>query len=152
MYIYKSPIGSILIEEANNAIAKIQLVKKVINSIYYSSSLEKETAKQLREYFEGKRKKFDIPLSLKGTEFQKNVWEALNQIPYGQTRSYKEIAATIGNERASRAVGMSNNKNPCLIVIPCHRVIGSNGALVGYALGLDTKVKLLNLEKLGILN
>lgn len=152
MYIYESPIGSILIEEANNAITKIQLVKKVINSICYSSSLEKKTAKQLREYFEGKRKEFDIPLSLKGTEFQKNVWEALNQIPYGQTRSYKEIAATIGNERASRAIGMANNKNPCLIVIPCHRVIGSNKALVGYALGLDIKEKLLNLEKLGILN
>lgn len=152
MYIYESPIGSILIEEANNAITKIQLVKKVINSICYSSSLEKKTAKQLREYFEGKRKEYDIPLSLKGTEFQKNVWEALNQIPYGQTRSYKEIAATIGNERASRAIGMANNKNPCLIVIPCHRVIGSNKALVGYALGLDIKEKLLNLEKLGILN
>lgn len=146
MLIYKSCVGNILIEEDNKAITKIQFNNSNVSC--YSSSLEQEAAKQLDEYFKGKRKKFDLPLNLKGTEFQKKVWEVLKQIPYAQTRSYKEIAMMIGNKNASRAVGMANNKNPCPIVVPCHRVIGSNGSLVGYALGLDIKKKLLDLEKL----
>lgn len=146
MLIYKSCVGNILIEADNKAITRIQF--NTSNVSYCSSSLEQEAAKQLDEYFKGKRKKFDLPLNLKGTEFQKKVWEALKQIPYAQTRSYKEIAMMIGNKNASRAVGMANNKNPCPIVVPCHRVIGSNGSLVGYALGLDIKKKLLDLEKL----
>lgn len=146
MLIYKSCVGNILIEADNKAITKIQFNNSNVSC--YSSSLEQEAAKQLDEYFKGKRKKFDLPLNLKGTEFQKKVWEVLKQIPYAQTRSYKEIAMMIGNKNASRAVGMANNKNPCPIVVPCHRVIGSNGSLVGYALGLDIKKKLLDLEKL----
>lgn len=146
MLIYKSCVGNILIEADNIAITRIQF--NTSNVSCYSSSLEQEAAKQLEEYFKGERKKFDLPLNLKGTEFQKKVWEALKQIPYAQTRSYKEIAIMIGNKNASRAVGMANNKNPCPIVVPCHRVIGSNGSLVGYALGLDIKKKLLDLEKL----
>ena len=95
----------------------------------------------------GKRKEFDLPLLLKGTPFQKQVWEALLNIPFGETRSYKQIAEAIGNPKAVRAVGMANNKNPLLIVVPCHRVIGANGKLVGYAVGLDKKEFLLKLEK-----
>ena len=90
---------------------------------------------------------FDLPLDPIGTEFQKKVWQALKEIPFGETRSYGEIAKLIGNEKASRAVGMANNKNPIAIIIPCHRVIGANGKLVGYAGGLDLKEKLLKLEK-----
>lgn len=101
---------------------------------------------QLKEYFAGKRKIFDFPYQLKGTDFQQKVWAALCEIPYGQTRTYKDIALAIGNPRACRAVGMANNKNPMSIVVPCHRVIGSNGKLVGYGSGLDMKQALLQLE------
>nr|AGS51828.1 methylated-DNA--protein-cysteine methyltransferase [uncultured bacterium contig00066] len=109
--------------------------------------LIKEAAKQLDEYFNRKRKKFDLPVILHGTEFQIKVWKALQKIPYGQTRSYGEIAALTGNPKASRAVGMANNRNPIPIIIPCHRVIGSNGSLTGYAGGLELKRQLLDLEK-----
>ncbi len=103
--------------------------------------------KQLKEYFIGERKEFDLPLRLDGTEFQMEVWEALQTIPYGETRSYKDIAVQIGKEGASRAVGMANNKNPLPIFVPCHRVVGSDGSLTGYAGGTDVKVALLELEK-----
>ena len=101
----------------------------------------------MKHYQERKRKFFDLPLKVEGTAFQKKVWQALCSIPYGETRSYKEIAIQIGNERACRAVGMANNKNPIGILIPCHRVIGTNHKLVGYAGGLDKKEFLLKLEK-----
>lgn len=103
--------------------------------------------KQLKEYFVGERKEFDLPLEPVGTEFQMKVWEALQTIPYGETRTYKEIAAQIGNENASRAVGMANNRNPLPIFIPCHRVVGADGGIVGYAGGTDVKMALLELEK-----
>lgn len=106
-----------------------------------------ECMKQLDLYFSGKLKNFNLPLNPVGTEFQKKVWDELLNIPYGETRTYKEIAIAIGNTNASRAVGNANNKNPIGIIIPCHRVIGSNNKLVGYAGGLDKKEKLLNLEK-----
>lgn len=102
---------------------------------------------QLDEYFQGKRFTFDIPLQLFGTPFQKKVWTALLSIPYGETRSYKEIANAIAQPTAVRAVGNANNKNPIAIIIPCHRVIGSNGALVGYGGGIERKQQLLALEK-----
>ncbi|MGL5416790.1 MAG: methylated-DNA--[protein]-cysteine S-methyltransferase [Clostridium sp.] len=106
-----------------------------------------EIKEQLEKYFEGNLKEFNIKRKfLKGTEFQKKVWEAVFNIKYGETKSYKEIGKMIGNEKASRAVGLANNKNPLLIIIPCHRVIGSNGKLVGYRGGLDIKEKLLSLE------
>lgn len=101
---------------------------------------------QLSEYFSGRRKKIDLPLSLSGTCFQKRVWDALMEIPYGETRSYGQIAGQIGNPKGSRAVGMANNKNSIPIVIPCHRVIGADGNLTGYAGGLDIKRTLLHLE------
>ncbi len=102
---------------------------------------------ELLEYFDGKRRTFTFSYSLRGTPFQHKVWEALCRIPYGQTKSYKDIAIYIGQPQAARAVGMANNKNPLAIVVPCHRVIGSKGNLVGYAGGLSIKAYLLALEK-----
>ncbi|MDA3847365.1 MAG: methylated-DNA--[protein]-cysteine S-methyltransferase [Vallitaleaceae bacterium] len=107
-----------------------------------------DTIKQLESYISGERREFDIVLNPSGTAFQKQVWDKLITIPYGEVRSYKEIAIMIGNEKASRAVGMANGKNPIPIIIPCHRVIGSNGGLTGYAFGLAIKEKLLGLEKM----
>lgn len=102
---------------------------------------------QLEEYFQGNRKRFDVPIHMSGTPFQQSVWRALQEIPYGETRSYKDIAAAIGNPKACRAVGMANNRNEILILVPCHRVIGADGSLVGFGCGLDAKKYLLNLEK-----
>ena len=101
----------------------------------------------MSEYLIGKRKSFDLPLNPRGTVFQQQVWKALCDIPYGETRSYKQIAEAIGNPKAVRAVGMANNRNPVLIVVPCHRVIGANGKLVGYGAGIEKKEFLLKLEK-----
>lgn len=104
-------------------------------------------AAQLDEYFTGQRRNFDLPIKPDGTEFQKRVWNELLKIPYGETRSYGQIAAAVGNPKASRAVGAANNKNPIAIVIPCHRVIGADGLLTGYAGGLDIKSLLLETER-----
>lgn len=101
---------------------------------------------QLREYFDRGRKKFDVPLNLKGTEFQKKVWKEVSKIPFGKTKTYKEIALKIGDVKSVRAVGKANGANPVPIIIPCHRVIGANGSLTGYAAGIDVKEKLLALE------
>lgn len=106
-----------------------------------------QAAEQLDEYFTGKRKEFDLPLAAEGTLFQKRVWNALCTIPYGETRSYKDIAIQIGNAKACRAVGMANHNNPIGIIVPCHRVVGADGKLVGYAGGLDRKQLLLELER-----
>lgn len=103
---------------------------------------------QLAEYFAGTRQQFDLPLDFEGTDFQKQVWQALLQIPYGETRSYKQIAEQMGNPKAVRAVGAANGKNPISIIAPCHRVIGASGKLVGFAGGLDNKQILLKLEQL----
>ena len=103
--------------------------------------------RQVGEYMDGRRRTFDFPYILRGTAFQQKVWQALCAIPYGETRTYGEIAAAVGNPRACRAVGMANHCNPILIVVPCHRVIGANGKLVGYGSGLDMKEALLQLEK-----
>jgi len=101
---------------------------------------------QLKEYFSGKLKKFDVPLDVEGTDFQLKVWNELKKIPYGKTKSYKEIAEKLGDAKKIRAVGKANGQNPVAIVIPCHRVIGADGKLTGYAAGLDIKEKLLLLE------
>ncbi len=103
--------------------------------------------RELKEYFDGSRKVFDIEYELVGTEFQKKVWNELVKIPYGETLSYKEVALRIGNGNAQRAVGGANNKNKLAIIVPCHRVVGSDGKLIGYASGLDIKQRLLDLEK-----
>ena len=143
-----SPVGKIEIVEENEKIIELNIYnEKENNIIEKDTKLLLETQKQLKEYFEGKRTKFEIPLNPKGTEFMKKVWKELIKIPYGEVRTYKEIAEKIGNSKASRAVGMANNKNPIPIIIPCHRVIGSNNKLVGYALGLDMKKYLLDLER-----
>jgi methylated-DNA-[protein]-cysteine S-methyltransferase len=105
------------------------------------------TERQLGEYFAGKRKAFSVALDMRGTDFQKNVWEALLAIPFGETRSYGQLARQLGNPKASRAVGAANGKNPVSIIVPCHRVIGSSGKLTGFAGGLNTKARLLQLEK-----
>jgi len=149
LYNYSCKICNLFIYEENEAISNIYFKKDRIkeNFIVKETVLLKNTAKQLDEYFTGKRKKFDIPLNLKGTEFQVKVWEALKTIPYGETRSYGELAARIGNPKACRAVGMANNHNPVSIIIPCHRVIGCKGSLTGYAGGLKIKQQLLELEK-----
>ena len=147
-------IGELAICEENGKIVLVNVVKTkedieemAKNSIQKETSLIKNTKQQLDEYFAGKRKKFDIPIKLDGTDFQIKVWKELLKIPYGETCSYLDIAKRIGNPKASRAVGMANNKNKIIIIVPCHRVIGSNKKLVGYACGLDVKEKLLELER-----
>lgn len=109
----------------------------------------RETVRQLDEYFAGKRREFSIPLKTHGTAFQERVWGALRSIPYGETRTYGQIAAQVGNSKASRAVGGANHNNPILILTPCHRVIGADGSLTGFGGGLDVKEALLALEKTG---
>ncbi len=145
---WESPLGMIKICENNNAITHLHF-SNISSSAHNSQSpLLKLTIKQLEEYFNGKRKIFDIPINPLGTSFQLRVWQELQKIHYGETKNYQEIAINIGNPQACRAVGTANNKNPIAIIIPCHRVIGKNGSLTGYASGLETKEKLLNLEKL----
>ena len=150
IYFYETEIGIIGIRENSKSITDIYFSKVDSNDNIEETDLIKECFKQLKEYFEGNRVKFDLPLDARGTEFQKKVWNELLNIPYGETKSYRDIAVAIGNEKACRAIGMANNKNPIPIIIPCHRVSGSNGKLVGYAGGLNVKEKLLNIEKIDI--
>lgn len=148
IFFYKTNIGKLGIVDNGNAITQVYFANEIdIESVQViETQLLKEAAKQLEEYFKGKRKDFNLPLEPNGTEFQKRVWEVLQTIPYGDTWSYKQVAEKIGNPRASRAVGMANNKNPIAIFIPCHRVVGANGKLVGYAGGLEIKEYLLKIE------
>lgn len=148
-YYYDTNIGKIGIVENGKSITHVEFMDiglKDINII--ETTLIKEAFKQLNEYINGERKLFDLPLDPQGTQFQMKVWKALQEIPYGATCSYKEIAEKVGNVKACRAVGMANNRNPIAIIIPCHRVIGANGKLVGYGGGLHIKERLLNMEKL----
>jgi methylated-DNA-[protein]-cysteine S-methyltransferase len=108
-----------------------------------------DTERQLKQYFAGERKTFSVALDMRGTSFQKNVWEALLAIPFGETRSYGQLAKQLGNARAMRAVGAANGRNPVSIIVPCHRVIGSSGKLIGFAGGVETKARLLSLEEQG---
>lgn len=145
-YSYKKYIFTILADDT--AILQLKL-KRVDNSDAQNkmTPLIKKAVKQLDEYFNGVRKNFELPIKPAGTAFQKKVWANLQKIQYGKTISYKELALMSGNINASRAVGLANNKNPIAIIIPCHRVIGSDGSLTGYAGGLELKQDLLNLEK-----
>lgn len=149
VFFYQTPIGEIGIMENGMAITNLYFIGKNEQPCVTikETALLKEASRQLTDYFAGKRKSFELPLDPGGTEFQQKVWQALRQISYGQTQSYGEIAESIGRPEAFRAVGMANSKNPISIFIPCHRVIGANGKLVGYAGGLDSKDYLLNLEK-----
>ena len=135
---------SFLTEEKQATIPQEWIHKPVISSNKVSTL--SETAKQLRAYFAGELKQFDLPLHVKGTDFQLRVWNGLCDIPYAETISYGELAANIGNKKACRAVGGANNRNPITIVQPCHRVIGGDGKLVGYGGGLSKKTFLLELE------
>ncbi len=138
-----TPIGLLTLECSEEAITALRF--GVTDADDRHDLLENATA-QLQEYFAGQRREFDLPLSPTGTAFQKSVWNALLSIPFGQTATYGEIACQINNPKASRAVGIANNRNPLPIFIPCHRVIGANGQLTGYAGGLAIKEYLLKLE------
>ena len=147
IFFYDTPVGKLCIGEENGCITHVTWSKIPQEYILEETKLILNCKKQLEEYFAGKRRNFDLPLAPKGTEFQQKVWKVLMEIPYGETRTYGEIAAAIGNPKAARAVGMANNKNPIGIIIPCHRVVGANGKLVGYAGGMEKKEFLLELEK-----
>lgn len=147
-YYYDTKIGRIGLVENGQAITYLSFGDFDIKDFAIKeTSLLKRASIQLFEYLDGRRREFDLPLEAHGTDFQMKVWKALQEIPYGETRTYKDIAIRVGNEKACRAVGLANNRNPISILIPCHRVIGSNGKLVGYGGGLDIKEKLLNLER-----
>ncbi|GAA0116515.1 methylated-DNA--[protein]-cysteine S-methyltransferase [Clostridium senegalense] len=146
---YNSPIGILKIHADNEAITEIKFVHQIDEIELKSNrvnSIINQCVEELNEYFTGKRKDFEVKVALKGTEFQKSVWKELKNIPYGTVKTYKDIAISINNEKAVRAVGNANNKNKVPIIIPCHRVIGKNGKLVGYAGGLDKKEWLLKHE------
>ncbi len=146
--IYDTPIGKIGFTEDGQAITSVDFIADDVDmdTSNEETILLADAYKQLIEYLKGERTEFTLPLNPSGTPFQKKVWEVLRSIPYGETLSYKEVAVRAGNPKASRAVGMANNKNPIPVIIPCHRVIGADGRLVGYGGGLPTKVKLLTLE------
>lgn len=144
--IYESPIGKLYLSSSEGYLVGLDFKKSPLEEIQQEDEVLKKAVSQLEEYFLGQRKEFTLPLNPQGTPFQKQVWEALRTIPYGETRSYKEVAIAIGNPKACRAVGMANNKNPIAIITPCHRVVGANGKMVGYAGGLGIKEALLEVE------
>lgn len=151
-YYYDTPVGRILIREENGKITNLDFEKVDKNFELKETYILKEANKQLNEYFQGKRKNFDLDISIKGSEFQVTVWNNLKTIKYGQTLTYKELAIKVGNNNASRAVGNANSKNPIPIFIPCHRVIKSDGGIGGYLgsskEGIKIKDYLLKLEKM----
>lgn len=149
-YVENTPAGTLTIAADDKAICAVSFGRvEIDNAEVKETPLITKTITELNEYFKGWRKEFDLPLAPQGTDFQQKVWQTLQNIPYGQTRSYKEIAKAAGSPNGYRAVGMANNKNPIAIIIPCHRVIGTNGKMVGYAGGLNTKENLLKLEMQG---
>ncbi|NDI33275.1 methylated-DNA--[protein]-cysteine S-methyltransferase [Chengkuizengella sediminis] len=146
---YSSPVGLIQCKSVDNQLIEVNFVEEEKEQASTKiPSILKETFKQLDEYFAGSRVKFDLNLHLNGTEFQNTVWNELTRIPFGEAVSYKTVAERIGNEKAVRAIGNANNKNKIVIIIPCHRVMGSNGKLVGYGGGLWRKEWLLNHENI----
>ena len=138
----ESPLGLIEIRAADSAVTDVRFVARK-DGAPRSNPVVRNAAQQLQEYFAGKRRDFQFPLAPGGTEFQKSVWSQLLRVPFGTTASYRDIAAAIGNPRATRAVGAANGSNPIAIVVPCHRIIGSNGHLTGYGSGLWRKEWLL---------
>jgi len=147
-----SPVGPLFLAASAKGLVRLEFEARVQKLNPSTIELQESKAvlapylRELDEYFAGKRREFSFPLDLRGTEFQLACWHALIEIPYGETRSYRDIAQAIGHPHAYRAVGMSNNRNPVAIVVPCHRVIASSGSLCGYGGGLDIKRKLLDLE------
>ena len=147
-----SPVGALFLAASTKGLVRLEFEARVQNVNPKTTQLQ-ESRKvlapyldQLNQYFAGHRREFSIPLDLRGTDFQLQCWRALLDIPYGETRSYRDLARAIGHPNAFRAVGMSNNRNPIAIVVPCHRVIAADGSLCGYGGGLDIKRKLLDLE------
>ncbi|WP_111884787.1 methylated-DNA--[protein]-cysteine S-methyltransferase [Acinetobacter sp. CFCC 11171] len=150
-----SPVGQLKLVAHETALVAVLWENENPNRVRLAALVEDlqhpillKTAQQLNEYFAGKRQQFDLPLDFEGTAFQQQIWQALLTIPFGETRSYKQIAEQIGNVKAVRAVGAANGKNPISIIAPCHRVVGANGKLVGFAGGLENKEILLKIEKL----
>ena len=148
-YFYETPIGTIGIAEKDGKITRLyfQTDYRPSETTIRETPLLQEAAHQLQDYLTGKLADFSLPLQPEGTAFMQQVWSRLCEIPYGETASYKSLAESIGKPNAARAVGMANHRNPIPIFIPCHRVIGANGSLVGYRGGVNLKSRLLKLEK-----
>ncbi len=149
---YQSPYGQMTLQANEHGLLgawfEIQTTQPQQLGIYRDNNpILSEAVRQLEEYFLGKRTQFELPLAAKGTAFQQAVWQALCRIPFGETWSYQQLADEIGNPKAVRAVGLANGKNPISVIVPCHRVIGKNGKLTGYAGGVETKLRLLELEQ-----
>ena len=150
-----SPIGKLQLAEEDGKLTHLlfawhnTLADLGLQAEEKETPLLKKAKKQLQEYFDGKRKVFDLPLAPAGTPFQQKCWEGLRTIPYGETRTYKDIATYAGNPKAVRAAGGANHNNPISIIVPCHRVVGSTGSLTGFGGGLEAKAFLLNLEQKG---
>ena len=149
-----SPVGKLKLVASDKGLVAILWENDNPRRVPLTSSMEDdqqkilvEVERQLNQYFAGERRSFSLPLDMRGTPFQKDVWEALLSIPFGETRSYGQLAKQIGRSSASRAVGAANGRNPISIIVPCHRVIGSSGKLTGFAGGLETKATLLDMEK-----
>ena len=142
-----SPLGKLTLAEEEGKLTHLLFGEQCLAGVMGENDFLLSVKKQLDEYFAGERKFFEIPVAPQGTDFQKKVWAALQQVKYGHTASYGQIAKMIGNPGACRAVGGANNKNPISIVIPCHRIVGADGSLTGYGGGMDKKVFLLQLEK-----
>ena len=152
--VIESPVGKLKLVASDNGLVAILWENDNPRRVKLTELLENErhpilvnAEQQLGEYFSGKRNSFSVVLDMRGTRFQKDVWEALLAIPFGETRSYSQLAKRLGNPRATRAVGAANGRNPLSIIVPCHRVIGSSGKLTGFAGGVDKKARLLSLEK-----
>lgn len=149
---YSSPIGRMTLQADQHALLGVWFATQTTqpSDLGHESQtcpILKQTIQQLNEYFAGQRRQFDLPLAATGTPFQQSVWRGLCAIPYGATCSYQQLAEAIGNPQAVRAVGVANSKNPLSIIVPCHRVVGKNGQLTGYAGGLERKAFLLDLEQ-----
>jgi methylated-DNA-[protein]-cysteine S-methyltransferase len=153
MQTYNSPVGQLYLVEGDKKLRAVsfarnwQDVRRNFPHVEIkNTTLLRSAKRQLREYFRGDRRSFDLPYEVNGTEFQTRVWRALTKIPYGQTRTYKQQAMAVGSPNASRAIGRAEGQNPICIVLPCHRVIGSNGRLTGFGGGMEAKKYLLSLE------
>jgi methylated-DNA-[protein]-cysteine S-methyltransferase len=149
----ESPIGRLKLVTSNKGVVAILWENDNPRRVRLTELVEDDhhpmlvkTERQLNEYFSGKRRDFSLDLDMRGTKFQNDVWQALLAIPFGETRSYGQLAKQLGNENATRAVGAANGRNPISIIVPCHRVIGASGKLTGFAGGLDAKAYLLDLE------
>ena len=148
--VFSTALGNLIIKEESGSIVAIGFTDQA--EMDNSSTLLIEAKKELKQYFTGQRQDFTIPINPIGTEFQKNVWDELRSIGYGQTISYQELANRLGDPKSIRAAGTANGKNPIAIIIPCHRVIGSDGSMTGYAGGIDKKRSLLKIEGAAVVN